>query len=145
MVIHPFEESIRKQYLKRELLFSGTEVFPEFEIKTIKAVQSAAGNSVEFKSWVEAFDAMKAQMDQIDFDIALIGAGAYGLPLAAHAKTLGKQAVHMGGALQILFGIKGGRWDENPEINCFYNEHWTRPLPEETPAQSGQVEEGCYW
>jgi hypothetical protein len=145
LVIHPFEESIRKQYIKRELLFFGTEVLPEFELKTIKAVQSAAGSSVEFKSWVEAFESMKAQVEQMDFDVALIGAGAYGLPLAAHVKDLGKQAVHMGGALQIFFGIKGGRWDENPEINRFYNEHWTRPLAEETPAQSGQVEEGCYW
>ena len=69
----------------------------------------------------------------------------YGLPLAAHVKDLGKQAVHMGGALQIFFGIKGGRWDENPKINRFYNEHWTRPLPSETPQTFQNVEEGCYW
>ena len=145
LVIHPFEASIQKQYLKRELLFPGTEVLPEFDLNTIRAVQSAAGSSVEFESWVEALSSMKAQIDAVDFDVALIGAGAYGLPLAAHVKEFGKQAVHMGGALQLLFGIKGARWDARPEVCRFYNEHWVRPLPEETPVQSEQVEEGCYW
>ena len=50
---------------------------------------------------------MKSQMDQTDYDIALIGCGAYGFPLAAHAKRMGKQAIHMGGSLQLLFGIRG--------------------------------------
>jgi len=25
------------------------------------------------------------------------------------------------------------------------NEHWVRPLPEETPKQNKKVEGGCYW
>ena len=145
LVIHPFEKSIQAQYLKREHLFPSSDVLPEFELKTLRAIQSAAGNDVEFASWADAFEFMTSQIDQIDFDIALIGAGAYGLPLAAHIRNLGKQAIHMGGAVQIFFGIKGGRWDENPKINRFYNEHWVRPLPEETPAKSDGVEEGCYW
>ena len=145
LVIHPFEESIRKQYLKRELLFPGRDVLPVFDLKTLKAVQSAAGSKVEFATWAEALESMKNRMAEIDFDVALIGAGAYGLPLAAHARKLGRQAVHMGGMLQLLFGIKGARWDSRPEISRLYNEHWTRPLPEETPVQSGRVEEGCYW
>jgi len=145
LVIHPFEKSIQQQYLKRELLFPSTDILPAFDLKTLPAVQSAAGGSVNFMDWGAALDSMKTEMERLDFDIALIGAGAYGLPLAAHAKRLGRQAVHMGGALQLLFGIKGARWDERPEINRLYNKHWTRPLPEETPAQSACVEEGCYW
>jgi len=145
LVIHPFVKSIQQQYLKRELLFPSTRVLPEFDLNVIKAVQSAAGSSVGFSDWAEALASMKTKIDSIDFDVALVGAGAYGLPLAAYVKGLGKKAVHMGGALQLLFGIKGSRWDERPEVNRFYNEHWTRPLPEETPAKSGDVEEGCYW
>ncbi len=145
LVIHPFEASIRNQFEKRDQLFSSPDVFPEFELQTLRAVQSNAGGESGFASWSEALASMQKQMESIEFDVALIGAGAYGLPLAAHAKLMGRQAVHMGGALQIFFGIKGGRWDENPEINRFYNEHWVRPLPEETPAKSDGVEEGCYW
>lgn len=33
----------------------------------------------------------------------------YGFPLAAHVKHKGKQAIHLGGTLQLLFGIKGNR------------------------------------
>ncbi len=145
LVIHPFEESIQKQYLKRDLLFPGRDVLPDFELKTVRAVQSAAGGTVEFSCWADALEAMKTQVAATDFDIALIGAGAYGLPLAAHIKDLGKQAVHMGGMLQLLFGIKGARWDSRPEISELYNEHWVRPLSSETPQSFQNVEEGCYW
>ena len=41
-----------------------------------------------------------------NFDIALIGCGAYGFPLAAFVKGIGKKAVHIGGPLQLFFGIK---------------------------------------
>ncbi|MEZ5053610.1 MAG: hypothetical protein R2807_02400 [Chitinophagales bacterium] len=145
LVIHPFEKTIQHQYAKQSLLFTNPDILPAFELKTIKAVQSAAFNDSGFSSWFEALESMKKQMQQTDFDIALIGAGAYGLPLAAYAKDLGKQAIHFGGSLQILFGIKGARWDDNPQINQFYNEHWVRPFPEDTPDGYKKVEDGCYW
>ena len=86
-----------------------------------------------------------SQMDAIDYDVAIIGCGAYGFSLAAHTKRMGKKAIHLGGATQILFGIKGKRWDELPAVNKFYNKYWVRPLPEETPARKERVEGGCYW
>ena len=88
---------------------------------------------------------MKEEINSKDFDIALIAAGAYGLPLAAHVKSIGKQAIHIGGSLQILFGIKGNRWDSMPGINKFYNEYWTRPSPDETPKEFSGVEGSTYW
>lgn len=145
LVVHPFEQSIKHQFAKRELLFENKNILPPFELKTIKAVQTVAYNDTAFSDWFEALESMKNQMKQTDFDIALIGAGAYGLPLAAYAKELGKQAIHFGGSLQILFGIKGARWDDMPSINKFYNEHWIRPLKEETPDGFKKVEDGCYW
>lgn len=145
LVIHPFEKSIRTQYAKRELLWDNPDVLPDFELKTIKAVQSIAGEEVPFKDWFEALDYMKSQMDAIEYDVAIIGCGAYGFHLAAHAKRTGHKAIHLGGATQILFGIKGKRWDNLPAISKFYNEHWVYPLPEETPRYNAKVEGGCYW
>jgi hypothetical protein len=49
----------------------------------------------------------------IDFDIAIIGCGAYSFPLAANVKRIGKNSVHLGGASQLLFGFswkKMVRW-----------------------------------
>jgi hypothetical protein len=66
--------------------------------------------------------------------------------LAAHVKRLGKKAVHLGGSTQILFGIKGKRWEENNKfISSIMNQHWVRPLESETPSNINKIEDGCYW
>lgn len=146
LVIHPFEESIQEQYKKHEKLFKNPNVLPDFQLQTLKAVQTQAGECDErFRSWFDALDYMKEQMDQIEYDIAIIGCGAYGMPLAIHAKRKGKQAVHMGGATQILFGIKGRRWDDNAIISQFYNEFWIRPNQNEMIQKRDMIENGCYW
>lgn len=146
LVVHPFEESINRQYAKREQLFSDPRILPEFELKTLKAVQSIAEQQVPFNSWFEALQWMCDAISQVDFDVAIVGAGAYGLPLASFIKTkLEKKAIHMGGAVQILFGIKGKRWDNGPFFQQLYNEHWVRPLRSEIPEKSAVVESGCYW
>lgn len=146
LLIHPFEESIREQYTRRELLFPGTDVLPEFELKTLKAVQTIAGEKDErFATWFEALEYMYGQALQIDFDIAIVGCGAYGFPLAAKLKAAGKQVIHMGGATQILFGIKGLRWVENPRAQIKFNDAWVYPKDSERPKNSKVVEGGCYW
>lgn len=154
LVIHPFAETIKMQYAKREFLFENQLILPKFELHVIKAVQSIGGNN-GFLSWFEALESMKSEMDKINYDIALIGCGAYGIHLAAHAKRQGKKAVHLGGVLQLLFGIKGKRW-ENPNYgvlsgikNGLYtnmiNEHWVYAVENERPSNFLIVEGGCYW
>ncbi len=145
LIIHPCAETIEKQYKRRRQLWENPKVLPEFELITVKAVQSIAGETVPFKDWFEALHHMESQMDSIDYDIAIIGCGAYGFSLAAHAKRMGKKAIHLGGATQILFGIKGKRWDEIPAVNKFYNDFWVYPSMEETPKHKDSVENGCYW
>ena len=111
LVIHPFEETIKTQYQRKDELYKNSKILPNFELKTIKAVQTLAGEKSEFNNWFEALESMKSQMNNIDFDVAIIGCGAYGFPLAAHAKKLGKIGIHLGGVTQLLFGIKGSRWE----------------------------------
>lgn len=148
LVIHPFAETIELQYKKRELLFENN-LLPEFELITIKAVQSVAGTKTLFEDWFEALESMKAQINKIEFDVCIIGCGAYGLPLAAHVKRKGKKSVHLGGATQLLFGIKGRRWVDYPilfypYVNLF-NEHWVYPLAINKPTGASVVEDACYW
>ncbi len=149
LVVHPFADTIQQQYKKRDLLFKNN-LLPEFELKTIKAVQSIAGNQTQFKDWFAALNFMKAEIDEHDYDICLIGCGAYGFPLAAHVKRMGKKAFHLGGGLQLLFGISGKRWENpnyNPKYNYaqFINEHWVKPGQNEKPANAITVEGACYW
>lgn len=145
LVVHPFESSIRSQYAKRKDLFSDPRILPDFTLKTVRALQSLGGNGSGFANWFDALDSMCQRIQETDFDIALIGAGAYGMPLAAFIKRIGKKAVHLGGATQLFFGIRGRRWDDRPFYKKLYNEHWTRPLEEETPTTYQSVEAGAYW
>ena len=158
LVVHPFANLIEKQYNEnRDKLFPDPEILPEFELQTIEAVQSIGGSSNGFKNWFEALQFMKDQIDQCDYDICLIGCGAYGFPLAAHVKRQGKKAIHLGGALQLLFGIKGKRWEDvhyfAPGENLRYdgdyrkliNEFWVRPEGDLMPKTAQKVEGGCYW
>lgn len=145
LIVHPFAKSIQRQYKQRDLIFPGRNVLPEFELKLLKAVQSLGGENTEFSNWVEAYDYMCNEIQKQDFDVAIIGAGAYGLPLASFVKQLGKQAIQMGGATQLLFGIKGKRWDENGFGDEFYNDSWIRPAEEERPLYAEAVEGACYW
>lgn len=160
LVVHPFEASIQCQYAKREKLFKDPNILPDFKLLTLKAVQTVANTKSQFKDWFEALDWMKKQINSIDFDIAIIGCGAYGLPLAAHVKRLGKQAIHMAGGTQLLFGILGNRWGKeyptkgtwhyrDKEINLDYtslfNENWIYPLDCDTIKGASSVENACYW
>ena len=147
VVIHPFAESISQQYNKRELLFANKDILPEFaSLTVIKAVQSLGGETNGFASWFDALHYMEDEIDKVDYDVALIGCGAYGMPLAAHCKKMGKKAVHLGGSLQLLFGIRGNRWETEQDIYMqFMNEHWVRPLESEKPAGAQNVENACYW
>jgi hypothetical protein len=135
LVVHPFAETIKKQYeTKRQLLFKDTRVLPEFaSLTTVKAVQTMGGNSVVFSDWFAALDYMKDEISKCDFDIAILGCGAYGMPLCAHIKRMGKKAIYMGGSSQLLFGIKGKRWENLPEFKEIINEHFVRPAENEKP------------
>jgi hypothetical protein len=146
VVLHPFTDSIEKQYLRRtEIWLESPDILPEFELITIKVPLSNALIKSPFPDWFEALNYLKSCMENIKFDVAIIGAGAYSIPLAAHARTIGKIGIHIGGATQILFGIKGSRWDRHPVISKFYNSSWCRPNEEETPNNNREVEKGCYW
>lgn len=156
LVIHPFTDEIKYQYENnRTELHCNHDILPQFKLKVLKSIQSIGGNS-EFNSWFEALDFMKKQIDSIDFDICLLGCGAYGMPLAAHIKRIGKKAIHVGGSLQLLFGIKGKRWETDKYAANYFkdgvgkypmliNEKWIRPFETSKFKGAENVENGCYW
>lgn len=150
LVVHPFAETIKSQYNKRKELFENPNILPDFQsLQVLKAVQSVAGEQPEgFANWFEALEYMRQQMQQMDYDVALLGCGAYGFPLAAWAKKSGRKAVLMGGSLQLLFGIKGRRWmgNPNPQIQRIMNRpSWVKPSADETPEHIERVPGSGYW
>jgi len=145
LIIHPFAKSILSQYSRRELLFLNKDTLPEFDLVVLKSPNTSAGNKLG-DSWVENYDELCSKIDKLDFDVALLGCGGYGLPLVNYIRNhKNKSAIYMGGILQLLFGIKGKRWDDRPEVQILYNEYWIRPDEKERVDGYLKVEDGCYW
>lgn len=146
LVVHPFEKTIKKQFLKNKQIFVNSDILPNFELSTLKSVQSVTGESdPRFDDWFSALYWMRDEILSREFDIAILGCGAYGFPLAAEIKKAGKQAIHLGGATQLLFGIMGTRWEKDEIISQYVNDNWVRPSKEETPLLADNIENGCYW
>lgn len=139
LVVNLFVKSIKLQYKKRELI----GILPEFKKLDIIPVFISYSLEEEF-DWVGALEEIKKEIESRDFDIALLGCGPYGLPLSTHIKKMGKQAIYLGGVIQLYFGIKGKRLVEDPLYKDKFNEHWIFPLEEDINPKIREVENGCY-
>lgn len=150
LIVHSFKETIEKQLSVRDKIWGDKNVLPEAEYILYQPVQSLGGYGPH-TSWYDSFDRMCEDISKIDFDVALLASGGYGMPLAGFIKQrLNKGAIYVGGCLQIFFGIKGHRWDKNNDVNKFYNDYWVRHTPDSktTPDFKTYVPEtegGCYW
>ena len=128
-------------------MFKNPDVLPLFSnIQYIKAVQTQAGEQSQFKDWFEALNYMEQEIDKKEYDVAIIGCGAYGMSLAAHVKRRGKVAIHLAGWTQMLFGVYGERWvSQQSQYKNVINEFWIRPNQGENLKKGKQIENGCYW
>ncbi len=146
LVVSPFSKEIRKQYLVRDRIWPDKKVLPDFELDTEDSIWFYAGHrDSRFSNWFEAYEFLYESIMKHDFDIAILGCGYFGFPLATRIKRAGRQAIHMGGATQLLFGIKGKRWDNNANINRYYNEYWIRVDMAIKPKDDKNLDDGCYW
>lgn len=101
-------------------------------------------------TWDETLKYLCDEMDKLDYDVVLIGAGAWAPALANHAKNTGKIGITICGVLQLFFGILGSRWTQTPEYNAWkmlFNEHWIYPLEEDLPKNKNIFNqfEKAYW
>ena len=144
LVVSGFAKSIESQHKLINEVFKGAS-YPNFELITVKAPLVAGQKDPTGSTWFELLDRMKSEISTLQFDIALIAAGAFSYPLAAHTKKIGKIGIHCGGGLQIFFGVMGNRWNESEEVLKFKNESWVRPTASERPVTADQIENACYW
>ena len=87
------------------------------------------------------------EMSRREFDVALIAASGLGIPLASTAKSLGKIGISLGGHLQVLFGVAGQRWRDQPEWrDRYFTDAWIDMPPEYRPEGGDDVcDQGAYW
>lgn len=99
-----------------------------------------------FSDSLEKYEAMAAEMERRDFDIAMIACSGLAIPLASKAKSLGKIGIDLGGHLQVLFGVLGRRWrrDRYWQEN-YINNAWIDMPDEFSPAHRNTGDQGAYW
>ena len=96
---------------------------------------------------LQLFEEITDQMKRVSYDVALIGAGGLGIPLASFAKNQGKVGLSLGGHLQVVCGVLGKRWRTSELFRRRYiTEAWVelpRRYHPSNPLES--TDSGDYW
>jgi hypothetical protein len=144
LVISSFDGLVKKQFDSGNL----NKIYANFpniiNLHTVKFPYCFHNNGPH-ENYFETLDAIFEEITQIDFDIAILGCGAYGHMLCHKIDTeLNKDAIYVGGSIQTLFGIISSREKEHGKIK--YNEYWISDIPiEYRPMNYKLIENGCYW
>ena len=107
--------------------------------------QGRAGWPPGCDSWEQAVEYIMREVETTGAGVAVIGCGGIGMVLAGRLRKKGISCMVMGGAVQVLFGIKGRRWATHDVISGFWNDAWVSPAADEIPGGAASVEGGCYW
>lgn len=148
-VVSSFAETMRTQ-LQRKGIWADLIDYSKTEwsfVKTGYAPATALGKAtwpVE-GGWEEAVNYVVDEVTAAKPDVCLIGCGGLGMVIAGRLKRLGISVFVLGGAIQILFGIKGRRWATHDVISKFWNDAWVSPAEAEVPGGAAGIEGGCYW
>jgi hypothetical protein len=153
-VVSSFAKTIESQIQHREEIWplEPSSLLPEtttwIPIQTGYAPALAKGTAEwpsDVQSWSVAVNSVVKQVLQSKARIALIGCGGLGMLIGAELKKQGVICIVLGGATQVLFGIKGQRWSTHSVISRFWNEAWVWPSHQETPRGANKIEGACYW
>jgi hypothetical protein len=147
LVIHPFTTSID---LQAKRLGSLHEQFaaPDMSVTTWRPPMT---QGLEFgkKSYSYNLEKEQERLSELvaknSFDVALVSAGAYGAPIANFLFGQGLSSIHVGGCLQLLFGIMGNRWRDIPAVRDAVTNSWLMHPLERPPKGGRLVEGGTYW
>lgn len=139
-IVSYFKNDIEKQIKKLNKIW-GIDINNKFVV--VKSYNTIKGNEPH-NNWSETYDDLVERLDKHKHvKNWLVSCGCYGLPVCLHLSKIDKSKVfYVGGLLQLLFGLKGSRWDKRLEVNSLYNKHWV--YPSERPKNANIVEDWCY-
>jgi hypothetical protein len=137
---------MQAQYPHRNKYFP-TPVIPDMDLAYVRAPMTQCETDTTGQSWTHNLNQLTDMVLSTRAEVVIIGAGAYGLPVGAAASRQGMAAVVLGGSTQLLFGIKGTRWENDKQYRAMFNEHWVRPSETERPPgfQNFEIKGGAYW
>ena len=144
LIVSPFHESIPEQYSRKDSVTGVSKILPGFSLEVVSPPWVFLDDN-HGDTWHEHFSTLVDKVKQKNFDVAIIGASSFGLPLGSFIKSIGRQAIHLGGTTQLLFGIRGNRWEGHPVLGTYFDDTWVRPTPSEKPEGRHLIEGAAYW
>ncbi len=149
LIISPFIDSFIEQMDKQFKLYKNTNIFlPKQKFVYYKSLNTSAGNRIEGHSnWMHTYLQMIKEIKELDFDVALVSCGGYGLPICNYIKEhMNKSSIYVGGGLQLFFGVIGNRWLSDPDWRQRIFESPSEFMrPKEIQENSEKVENSCYY
>ena len=149
LIISPFIDSFIEQMDKQFKLYKNTNIFlPKQKFVYYKSLNTSAGNRIEGHSnWMHTYLQMIKEIKELDFDVALVSCGGYGLPICNYIKEhMNKSSIYVGGGLQLFFGVIGNRWLSDPDWRQRIFESPSDFIrPKEIQKNSEKVENSCYY
>jgi hypothetical protein len=149
LVLHPFVHTFQRQIQHLLALYPNRSWFEGCMFHFLRPPVTLAGNHghLDWKEHEEkCFQQIREHQQDHPFDVALVGAGGYGMLLSHRIhQEFQTHVVYIGGALQLFFGVIGKRWFSNKEVMTLMNDQWVRPVKEDQPTDFKRVEKGCYW
>jgi hypothetical protein len=143
-VVSSFAETIKRQ-IKKPIWPNGL-LPPSIDLVTIRTgfppAISPGSWPPAVRCWQDAVNLIVQEVEMAKVRIVLLGCGALGMLAAHRLRQSGHICIVLGGALQILFGIKGRRWLSEP-VAAHFNEHWV--FPPNPPPGAELIEGACYW
>jgi hypothetical protein len=109
----------------------------------IKTPQTTIGCEYPNNSIIETTNEILEEVKNINFDIALLSCGAYGVAITNEIRKMGKMAVYLGSALYTMFGVYTAGIPF-PEDNIFKKENFIE-IEELCPEHCKNIDEGKYW
>jgi hypothetical protein len=143
LVVSPFKNTIQEQIPRLAAVWPKVTWMAGTEFQCVSFPYLIDEDCSE--TWWEVYNRIGAIVTRGDYDVALFGCGGLGLPFAHLAKKAGRVGIHLGGHVQLIFGIYGKRHLEQDWFKTHINEAWVRPGMGEVAKTASRVEGGCYW
>lgn len=118
LIVSPFSETIKSQYKRKDHLIKNYK-YPNFELITYTTpitynTESDKIDCVNTRNWNEQAELMSNDISNLEFDIALLSCSSYAMYLGRHIyKNMHKQAIYIGGVMNVFFNIKGERYNDS--------------------------------
>jgi hypothetical protein len=155
LVISTHAESIKYQWVNRQKIWGKNfKNISDFElVDVIRAPYHPSIDSRQYPNcatWEESVNHINRLLETYEFDVLLSGSTTSSPLFVDKAKSLGKIGIQTGGAIQLYFGLMGGRWakvDAYADWHKMFNEHWMYPLQIDEPQNKvkGLESSFAYW